>query len=68
MNETKIIGTFFKPRQKAIAEYATQTEAIQDKVLRRLVSRAANTEWGMKHDYRTIHTYDQFQQRVPVQT
>ena len=54
MNETKLIGTFFKPRQKAIAQYATQAEAIQDKVLRRLVTRAEQTKWGLEHDYRTI--------------
>ena len=29
MNETSIIGSFFKPRQKAIARYATEAEAIQ---------------------------------------
>ena len=34
MNETKLIGTFFKPRQKAIAKYAAQAEAIQDKAAR----------------------------------
>ena len=43
MNETKLIGTFFKPRQKAIAQYATQTEAIQNKVLQRLLQKAAGT-------------------------
>ena len=47
MNETKLIGTFFMPRQKAIAKYATQAEAIQDKVLQQLVAKAANTEWGL---------------------
>ena len=44
MNETKIIGNFFKPRQKAIARYATEAEAIQDNVLRRLVEKAKATE------------------------
>ena len=68
MNETKLIGTFFKPRQKALAKYATQAEAIQDKVLQQLVAKAANTEWGQKHDYRTLKNYQDFQQRVPVQT
>ena len=68
MNETKLIGTFFKPRQKAIAKYATQAEAIQDKVLQKLVAKAANTEWGLEHDYKTLKNYQDFQQRVPVQT
>ena len=68
MNETKIIGTFFKPRQKAIARYATEAEAIQDKVLGRLVEKAKATEWGREHDYRSIKGYQDFAQRVPVQT
>ena len=68
MNETRIIGSFFKPRQKAIAKYATQTEAIQDKVLRQLVTKAGKTEWGLSHDYQNIKSYQDFQQRVPVQT
>ena len=68
MNETKLIGTFFKPRQKAIAQYATQTEAIQNKVLLRLVKKATRTEWGIEHDYKSIKDYQEFSQRVPVQT
>ena len=67
MNETKILGTFFKPRQKTLAKYVNEAEAIQDKVLKRLVNRASATEWGLKHDYRTIKNYQDFQQRVPVQ-
>ena len=54
MNETKLIGTFFKPRQKALAKYASQAEAIQNKVLQQLVTKAENTEWGLQHDYRTL--------------
>ena len=68
MNETTLIGTFFKYRQKAIAQYATQAEAIQNKVLQQLVAKASGTEWGKEHQYRAIKNYQDFQQRVPVQT
>ena len=68
MNETKLIGAFFKPRQKALAKYASQAEAIQNKVLQQLVAKAENTEWGLQHDYRTLKSYQDFQQRVPVHT
>lgn len=67
MNETKLIGTLFKPRQKAIADYGTHTEAIQVKVLQTLVDRASGTEWGKIYDYQHIGNYRDFQ-RVPVQT
>ena len=68
MNDTKLIGTFFKYRQKAIAQYAIQAEAIQNKVLQQLVAKAAATEWGKEHQYKDIRNYQDFQQRVPVQT
>ena len=68
MNETKLIGTFFKPRQKAIARYATEAESLQEKVLHRLVSKAAHTEWGKEHHYSAIKNYQDFQREVPVQT
>ena len=47
MNSTKLISTLFKPRQAATALYATQAEAIQAKVFKRLIKDAANTEWGI---------------------
>ena len=68
MNETNIIGAFFKPRQQAIAKYAVEAEAIQYKVLQYLLGKAAETEWGVKYGYRTIKDYQEFSQRVPVQT
>ena len=68
MNETKLIGTFFKPRQKAIEQYAFRSEAIQDSVLRRLIRKAEGTEWGKMHDFRTIKGYQDFSERIPVQT
>ena len=68
VNETTLIGTFFKARQKTIAKYATQADELQNKVLQRLVSRAKCTEWGKLYDYSTVKGYQDFQQRVPVQT
>lgn len=67
MNTTKLIGTFFKPRQKAIAAYANQSEAIQMKVFKHLIEKASSTEWGLKYDYKHMKDYQEFQ-RVPVQT
>ena len=68
MNETNILGTFFKPRQQAIAKYAVEAETIQYKVLQYLLDRASSTEWGLQYGYRTIKDYQEFSQRVPVQT
>ncbi len=68
MNATKLISTFFKPRQKATALYATQAEALQNKVLRRLLNDAAATEWGQMYDYKNMKGYTDFASRVPIQT
>lgn len=67
MISTTLIGKLFTSRQKRIACYATQAQAIQENVLQRLVAAAAKTEWGRMYDYQTIRGYSDFQ-RVPVQT
>ena len=68
MNTTKLIGKLFTPRQKALDTYASCSERLQQETLKRLVSRAADTAWGTQHRYDTIHTYEDFAGRVPVQT
>ena len=68
MNSTQLIGKLFVPRQKAIDSYAVKPVEIQDKVLRHLLSKAADTEWGVQHGYRQIRNYENYQQQVPVQT
>ncbi len=68
MNSTQFLGKLFVPRQKAIDAYAVCPEDLQFKVLRRLVAKASDTEWGNLHNYRQIKTYEDFTARVPVQT
>ena len=46
--------------------YALQAEALQRKVLQRLVLTARNTEWGQRHHFSEIETYEQFAQFCPV--
>lgn len=68
MNITKVIGKVFEPRLKQIDRYATEAGEIQHNVLLKLLKKAENTEWGKKYDYKSIRTYDDFRQRVPIQT
>lgn len=68
MNSTKLISKLFIPRLKQIDLYDEHAEEIQAKVLKRLISDAAQTEWGKKYDYSTIKSYEDFKKRVPVQT
>ena len=67
MSITKLAGIYFKPREKAIAAYATEAEKIQENVLKNLISRASATEWGKKYGYGQMKSYQDFQ-KVPVQT
>ncbi len=68
MNITKIIKQAFNSRLKEIDLYASQAGEIQHRVMTRLVTQAANTEWGKKYDYKSIRNYEDFKSRIPVQT
>lgn len=69
MNITKLLNkVYFAPRLKQINHYADQSDKIQLNVLKRLIKNARNTEWGKKYDYKSIQTYEDFKQRVPIQT
>jgi hypothetical protein len=35
-------------------------------VFRYLIQQAANTEWGLKYDYKSIDSYEDFKERVPI--
>ena len=66
MSITKLIRPFLAPRYQKIERYTTRTEEIQMRVLQRLLTAAANTEWGRRHQFRTILTYEQFASSCPV--
>lgn len=68
MNITKIISKAFDTRLKQIDLYATQAGEIQHRVLSRLINKATQTEWGKKYDYASIHNYEDFRKRLPIQT
>lgn len=66
---TKFLNTlYFARRQKAIARYSTQARQMQERVMARLVNRAQHTEWGIKHKFSNIHSYDDFVKRMSLNT
>lgn len=67
MNLTPLMKPVFKSRVKKIAKYATCTEDIQRSVLQRLVKKADGTEWGIKHKYADIKSYEDFSKAVALQ-
>lgn len=69
MNITTLLDkVYFAPRLKKIDFYANRAGELQHRVLDRLVRMAENTEWGKKYDYKSIHTYEDFRNRLPIQT
>ena len=67
MNLTPFMKPVFKHRVGQIAEYASRAEDIQRSVLKRLLSASGSTEWGIKHGYSGIKSYEQFAKAVAVQ-
>ncbi len=64
---TNTISLLFRPRQKEIARFGQDTDSIQREQLQSLLSTARNTEWGLKYDYKSIRSYADFRERVPLQ-
>ena len=69
MNITRFLNNiYFNSRVKEIEQYAGHAGEIQQRVLMHLVGKAARTEWGRKYDFSTIRTYEDFKNRLPIQT
>ena len=66
MSITKLIRPFLAPRYRKIGRYTSQAEELQMGVLRRLLTAAAHTEWGRKHQFQEIRSYEQFAASCPV--
>ena len=68
MNLTNIIRPVFSSRLRKLDCYATQAQQLQLNVLKRLLTKASDTEWGHQHAYSNTLTYDQFAQQTPINT
>lgn len=68
MNLTSIIRPLFNGRLRAIEQYDNRAEDIQRSVLEHLLRRAADTEWGHKFQYNSLHSYEEFAAKVPIST
>mgnify|MGYP003293845083 CR=1 FL=1 len=68
MSLTKLGRPIFKGRIGAIEKYDNGAEEIQRAVLARLLRAAENTEWGRLFGYAQMKGYEDFAQKVPVNT
>ena len=66
MSLTALVRPFFYRRQKQLDLYSTQARQLQMHVLKRLLSKASDTEWGHLHGYSSRMSYDEFAAHTPV--
>jgi len=58
----------YRNRLKTINSYEWAADAIQREQLSKLLTFAARTEWGKQYDFKSIHDYATFANRIPLQT
>lgn len=69
MNLTSIAEKLvFRNRQHELNHYTTNGVEMQHDVLRYLLDRAKDTEYGRNHLFGTTNSYDTFAQNVPINT
>ncbi len=68
MSLTQIIRNAFVTRQKEIERYDKEAETLQMQTLEYLTKAAKDTEYGRKHAFSAVNTYEDFTANVPVNT
>ena len=68
MSITRIVRNLFAPRWQALEHHRNDGEALQNEVLRRLLERAKDTEYGRNHLFGAVKDYDDFVRNTPVNT
>lgn len=61
-----IITWFLKQRAGQIQSMMENPMDTQWAVFRYLIQQASHTEWGLKYDYNSIDSYEDFKNRVPI--
>ncbi|MBO7067183.1 MAG: GH3 auxin-responsive promoter family protein [Bacteroidaceae bacterium] len=68
MNLTNIIRPIFSSRLRKLDRYATQAQQLQLNVLKQMLTKASDTEWGRQHNYSSTLGYEKFAQQTPINT
>ena len=62
-----LYSMYLKDRFGEILDFAQDANDIQNEQLSNLLLEAADTEWGKKHDFRSVFSYQEFRERLPIQ-
>lgn len=68
MSLTKIASKLFLPRQKELTKHYTDPESLQRNVLKYLVGKGRDTEYGRDHMFSGIMNYEDFAKNIPINT
>lgn len=68
MSITSIVRRAFLPRQRELERYTGNAKELQESVLKYLTGSAKDTEYGHRHGFDGIKTYEDFAANVPVNT
>ncbi len=60
------ISWLMKKRFHQIELFMKYPHDVQSEWFKKLISAAKDTEWGMKYDYKSINTVEQYKERVPI--
>lgn len=55
-------------RMDRVEFFRQNPEEVQQDVLFQLLDKATDTEWGQRYDFESIHTYNDFKNRLPIHT
>ena len=67
MSITKIANKlFFAARQKDLERHYYDADSLQHHVMRHLIEKAKDTEYGRRHLFSTITDYDSFTNNIPI--
>lgn len=64
----KTAYTFMKRRFRTVEHYMTDPEGVQHKVFESLIQGGIGTEWGDKYHFADIHSWDDYNRLVPINT
>lgn len=62
-----VASWFMKKRIHQIELFRKYPVEVQLELFKKIIAKAADTEWGLKYDYKTISSPEQFSKRVPLQ-
>jgi hypothetical protein len=61
-----VVSWLMKKRYHQIQLFMKYPHEVQTELFKKLISTAKDTEWGHRYDYKSIKSYDDFRNRVPI--